>query len=55
VLIRGRITGVELYDGEPYATIGGSILPLKNLIAIDEAAADAAAPVTSTPVQNQTA
>jgi flagellar basal-body rod modification protein FlgD len=37
VLIRGRITGVELYDGEPYATIGNSILPLSSLIALDEA------------------
>ena len=36
VLVRGRITGVELYDGQPYATIGGSIVPLANLIAIDE-------------------
>ena len=37
VLIRGRITGVELYDGQPYATIGASILPLTSLIALDEA------------------
>lgn len=36
VLIRGRISGVELYDGQPYAAIGGSIVPLANLIAIDE-------------------
>ena len=35
-LIRGRITGVELYDGQPYATIGGSIIPLSQLIALDE-------------------
>lgn len=36
VLTRGRITGVELYDGQPYATIGGSIVPLSQLIALDE-------------------
>ena len=39
VLIRGRITGVELYDGQPYATIGGSIIPLSQLIALDESGA----------------
>lgn len=39
VLVRGRITGVELYNGEPYATIGGSVLPLSSLIALDEARA----------------
>ena len=39
VLIRGRITGVEMYDGQPYATIGGSIIPLSQLIALDESGA----------------
>ena len=39
VLVRGRITGVELYDGQPYATIGGSIVPLSQLIALDESSA----------------
>ena len=39
VLTRGRITGVELYDGQPYATIGGSIVPLSQLIALDESGA----------------
>lgn len=43
VLIRGRITGVEMYDGEPYATIGGSIMPLSTLIALDEASSATAA------------
>jgi flagellar basal-body rod modification protein FlgD len=44
VLIRGRITGVEMYNGQPYATVGGSILPLSSLIALDEATA---APATA--------
>lgn len=46
VLIRGRITGVEMYDGEPYATIGGSIMPLSTLIALDEASSATAATTT---------
>ena len=46
VLIRGRITGVELYDGTPYATIGGSVMPLSSLIALDEASA-ATTPTTT--------
>lgn len=41
VLIRGRITGVELYDGQPYLTVGGSILPLSSVIALEERAAAA--------------
>ncbi len=36
VLTRGRITGVELYDGQPYLTIGSSILPLSTVIALSE-------------------
>jgi flagellar basal-body rod modification protein FlgD len=48
VLIRGRITGVELYDGAPYATIGNSVLPLSALIALDEATAASATPQTET-------
>lgn len=35
VLIRGRVTGVELYNGEPYLTVGASILPLSSLIALN--------------------
>ena len=35
-LIRGRITGVELYNGEPYLTVGNSILPLSSVIALQE-------------------
>ena len=37
VLTRGRITGVEMYDGEPYLTVGNSILPLSSVIALEEA------------------
>ncbi|MDP2212229.1 flagellar hook assembly protein FlgD [Phenylobacterium sp.] len=37
VLTRGRITGVEMYDGEPYVTVGNAILPLSTVIALEEA------------------
>jgi len=44
VLTRGRVTGVEMYDGVPYLTIGNSIVPVSSVIALDEhATADAAA------------
>jgi flagellar basal-body rod modification protein FlgD len=43
-LVRGRITGVELYNGEPYLTVGNSILPLSTVIALQERA------TTATPV-----
>jgi flagellar basal-body rod modification protein FlgD len=36
VLTRGRITGVEMYDGVPYLTVGNSILPLSTVIALEE-------------------
>ena len=36
VLMRGRITGVEMYADEPYVTIGNSIMPLSTIIALDE-------------------
>lgn len=38
VLTRGRVTGVEMYDGAPYLTIGKSILPLANVISLEETA-----------------
>jgi flagellar basal-body rod modification protein FlgD len=41
VLTRGRITGVEMYDGEPYLTVGNSILPLSTVIALEESRAAA--------------
>jgi len=53
VLTRGRVTGIELYDGQPYLTIGQSIVPLSAVIALDEvsptsqAANDDASPVSS--------
>jgi flagellar basal-body rod modification protein FlgD len=37
VLTRGRITGVEMYDGEAFLTVGNSILPLSSVIALEEA------------------
>ena len=37
VLTRGRITGVEMYNGEPYLTVGNAILPLSTVIALEEA------------------
>lgn len=37
VLIRGVVTAVELYDGEPYVTIGGSIVPLSQVISVNSA------------------
>jgi len=36
VLIRGRARGVEVYDGEAYLTIGGAIVPLANVISVEE-------------------
>ncbi len=47
VLTRGRVTGVELYDGQPYLTIGSSIVPLNAVIGVEQATADAATPDTS--------
>lgn len=36
VLVRGRATAVEMYDGTPFLTVGGSILPLANVISVEE-------------------
>ena len=36
VLTRGRITGVEMYEGEAFLTIGKSIVPLSTIIALEE-------------------
>lgn len=44
VLTRGRITGVEMYDGEPYLTVGNSILPLSTVIALEESRTAATPP-----------
>ena len=48
VLIRGQISGVELYDGEPYLTIGNSILPLSSVIALQQANDAATTPADPT-------
>lgn len=37
VLTRGRITGVEMFNGQPFLTVGNSILPLSTVIALEEA------------------
>src|SRR5690606_8210350 len=36
VLIRGRVTGVEMYDNSPFVIIGKSIMPVSSLIALEE-------------------
>ena len=41
VLIRGVVTAVELYDGVPYVTIGGSILPMSQVISVNAPRAQA--------------
>jgi len=35
VLIRGIVSGVEMYDGQPYVTVGGSIVPLSQIISVN--------------------
>jgi flagellar basal-body rod modification protein FlgD len=47
VLTRGRITGVEMYDGQPYLTIGNAILPLSSVIALEEARTASATPASA--------
>lgn len=44
VLTQGRVTGVEMYDGEVFLTVGNSILPMSSLIALEEARTAAAPP-----------
>ncbi|HEV7354288.1 MAG TPA: flagellar hook capping FlgD N-terminal domain-containing protein [Brevundimonas sp.] len=36
-LITGRVTGVELYEGEPYLVVGSSVLPLTAVFALSQA------------------
>lgn len=38
VLTRGVATGVEMYDGAPYLTVGNSIVPLTSVISLKQAA-----------------
>ena len=47
VLTRGRVTGVEMYEGVPYLTIGNSIVPVSSVIGLEEQRT-AAAPDTKT-------
>ena len=44
VLTRGEVTGIEMYDGQPYLTVGGSIVPLSMVIAVDQLRAAAPPP-----------
>ena len=44
VLTHGRVTGVEMYDGEVFLTVGNSILPMSSLIALEEARTPATPP-----------
>ena len=38
VLVRGVVSQVEMYDGQPFLTIGHSILPLSSVISLSRAA-----------------
>ncbi|MBN8552415.1 MAG: flagellar hook assembly protein FlgD [Caulobacterales bacterium] len=38
ILIRGVVSGVEMYDGRPYVTVGGSIVPMSQIISVNAAA-----------------
>lgn len=37
VLIRGRVNSVEMYDDTAYVAIGGAVMPVSKLIALEEA------------------
>jgi flagellar basal-body rod modification protein FlgD len=39
ILTKGRVTGIEMYDGEAYLTVGNTVLPVSTVIALEEAAA----------------
>ncbi len=47
VLIRGRVTGVEMYDSTPFVIIGKSIMPVSSLIALEEQKTASAPPDTT--------
>lgn len=53
VLVRGVVTGVEMYDGQPYLTIAHSILPLSSVISLAQQE-DAANDTTPPPPQDDT-
>ena len=48
VLIRGIVSGVEMYDGQPYVTVGGSIVPLSQIISVN-----AQAPTPTEPAEEE--
>lgn len=39
VLTKGRVTGIEMYDGQAYLTVGNTVLPVSTVIALEESAA----------------
>lgn len=36
VLMRGQVTGVEMYDGTPYLAVGNSIIPVSTVISLQK-------------------
>lgn len=46
VLMRGEVTGVEMYDGSPYLNVGNSIIPVSTVISLNKRATTT--PQTST-------
>jgi flagellar basal-body rod modification protein FlgD len=55
VLIRGRVTGVEMYEDQPYLTIGNSIMPLSTVISLEEVrTAQTPSPTTPDPSGDDT-
>lgn len=36
VLMRGEVTGVEMYDGKPYLKVGNSIIPVSTVISMQK-------------------
>ena len=52
VLTRGRITGVEMFEGVPYLTVGNAILPLSSVIALEEAKTPTATAATNDNSEN---
>jgi len=36
VIMRGQVTGVEMYDGVPYLTVGNSIIPVSTVISLQK-------------------
>jgi flagellar basal-body rod modification protein FlgD len=55
VLVRGMVTGVEMYDGQPYLTIAHSILPLSSVISLAQQASNDTQPPPAEDDQSQAA